>query len=74
MAALYLQANPGAWISVTGKTIPVTARLASGQEREELWRRWLDVQPSAETLAELAGRQVPIFILERRAGPAQPSR
>jgi deazaflavin-dependent oxidoreductase (nitroreductase family) len=61
-----LEANPDAWITLRGRTIPVRARKAVGEEWEELWAQWIHVQPSAKTWAQLAGRQVPIFVLEPR--------
>ncbi len=64
--ALNLQATPDATIDIGGQTIAVTARQASGHEARELWRRWLELQPSAGTFRELAGRDIPLFILARR--------
>ena len=64
--AYNLAANPAAVIEVGGRAIPVTARRAVGAERDGLWSRWLYVQPSARAMAELAGREVPIFVLEPR--------
>lgn len=65
-----LEAHPDASITIRGTTIPVTARRTEGEERDELWRRWLNLQPSAEAFAELSGRDVPVFVLERRADRA----
>jgi deazaflavin-dependent oxidoreductase (nitroreductase family) len=65
-----LMANPAAWVVLRGRTIPVTARLAEGAEREQLWKRWLELQPSSEALARLAGREIPLFVFERRAEDA----
>jgi deazaflavin-dependent oxidoreductase (nitroreductase family) len=62
-----LQANPDAWITVNDVTIPVRARQTRDEERDDLWGEWLRVQPSARTFAALAGREVPVFVLERRA-------
>jgi deazaflavin-dependent oxidoreductase (nitroreductase family) len=64
-----LTANPDAWITIAGVTIPVRARRATGGEWEELWHRWVDVQPSAATFAQIARRQVPIFVLDARSEP-----
>jgi deazaflavin-dependent oxidoreductase (nitroreductase family) len=66
--ALNLQANPEATIDVSGQTIPVTARRAAGDEAGTLWQPWLELQPSADRLRQLAGRDIPLFILTRR-GP-----
>lgn len=64
--SLNLSADPNAWVELGGERFAVRARRAEGEERDALWRRWLELQPSAATLAELAGRQVPIFVLEPR--------
>jgi deazaflavin-dependent oxidoreductase (nitroreductase family) len=61
-----LKANPEAWISLRGKTVPIRARSAAGAEWSALWRRWVQVQPSVEVFAQLAGRHIPIFVLEPR--------
>jgi len=61
---LNLQANPRAEISLGNTTIDVTARLATGEDRERLWSRWLEVQPSAAKFRDLADREIPLFVLE----------
>ena len=64
--ALNLIANPQATIAIAGETVDVTARQAEGEERERLWRRWVELQPSAEAFEDLAGREIPLFVLSRR--------
>lgn len=64
--ALNLEADPRAEIDIGGETIPVTARRAAGEEAADLWRRWVELQPSATVYRELAGREIPLFVLERR--------
>jgi deazaflavin-dependent oxidoreductase (nitroreductase family) len=64
--ALNLEADPEATIDVGGETIEVTARRANGEEASRLWRRWVEIQPSAEAFRELAGREIPLFVLTRR--------
>jgi deazaflavin-dependent oxidoreductase (nitroreductase family) len=65
--ALNLEATPQARVAVAGATAEVTARRAVGAERDRLWRRWLDLQPSAGAFRELAGREILLFVLTRRA-------
>ncbi len=65
--AYNLQANGEAWITVSGRTRAVRARMSAGAEREQLWRRWSELQPSSEAFARLAGREIPIFVFEPRA-------
>lgn len=63
--SLNLDANPRAQIELGGQAIDVTARRTVGPEHESLWRRWLDVQPSAAAFRDLAGREIPIYVLSR---------
>jgi deazaflavin-dependent oxidoreductase (nitroreductase family) len=64
--ALNLEANAHATIGLAGEAIAVTARRASGEEAEQLWRRWVELQPSAPALRRIASRAIPLFILTRR--------
>jgi F420H(2)-dependent quinone reductase len=64
--ALNLEADPNAEIDIGGETIPVIARRAEGNEAADLWRRWVELQPSATAYRELARREIPLFVLERR--------
>jgi deazaflavin-dependent oxidoreductase (nitroreductase family) len=64
--ALNLEANPHATIEVRGQRIPVTATRATGEDAVRLWRRWVELQPSAEAFRQLAGREIPLFVLTRR--------
>jgi len=64
--ALNLQADPSATIVVAGLRIEVNARRAVGEEAAELWKRWVELQPSAEAFRELSGREIPLFVLGRR--------
>src|SRR5712692_2541814 len=63
--ALNLEANPKAAIEVGGHKIPVRARRATDDEAARLWRRWVEVQPSAQAFRDLARRDIPLFVLTR---------
>ena len=65
--ALNLEANPGCQIEIAGQRIAAFARRAQGDEAVRLWRRWVELQPSAAPLRELAGREIPLFVLSRRS-------
>jgi deazaflavin-dependent oxidoreductase (nitroreductase family) len=65
--ALNLESTPQASIELRGRRIPVTAWRVRGEEAERLWRRWLELQPSADAFRRLAGREIPMFVLTRRA-------
>jgi deazaflavin-dependent oxidoreductase (nitroreductase family) len=61
--ALNLQADPCATVVVAGRTIDVVARRIVGEEAERAWRRWRELQPSADAFRALAGREIPLFVL-----------
>ena len=68
---LNLQANPSATIEMPdGTRRDVTARMATGDERERLWRELVDLGTAAYTDANAAlrSRQTVIVVLEPRAG------
>jgi deazaflavin-dependent oxidoreductase (nitroreductase family) len=65
--ALNLEKNPEATIELRGETISVIARRARDEEAARLWRRWVELQPSARAFREIAGREIPLFVLSRRA-------
>jgi deazaflavin-dependent oxidoreductase (nitroreductase family) len=64
--ALNLEASPDATIALAGETVPVRARRAQGIESEQLWQRWVELQPSAGVFRDLAAREIPLFVLTRR--------
>jgi deazaflavin-dependent oxidoreductase (nitroreductase family) len=64
--ALNLEANPAAVVELSGEKIPVIATRAAGDEAAALWRRWLELQPSAAAFRDLADRDIPLFVLTRR--------
>lgn len=63
-----LVANPEAKIEVGSRSIPITARVAEGDERAELWRRMNeDWYEGFDTYAEKLDREIRLFVLEPRA-------
>lgn len=62
--ALNLEANPRATVVIDGEARRVRARRARGAERERLWARWEQLQPPARDMAAIAGREIPVFVLE----------
>jgi deazaflavin-dependent oxidoreductase (nitroreductase family) len=64
--ALNLSAEPNGIIHIDGKEVPITARRAAGAEAQGLWRRWVELQPSAEAFQDLADREIPLFVLTGR--------
>ena len=61
---LNLMADPIAQVEVDGRRSAVRARLATGDEAGRLWQRWVDRLPAAETFRGIAGREVPVVVLE----------
>src|SRR5512142_347875 len=56
--------DPQATVTVGGRRVPVLGVLATGVERERLWRMALQVWPAYATYAERAGRVIRVFRLE----------
>lgn len=62
-----LLADPYATVTLHGRTVPVRAGLATGAERDRLWRLGLDVWPAYQTYARrAAGRDIRVFRLAPR--------
>jgi deazaflavin-dependent oxidoreductase (nitroreductase family) len=62
--SLNLLAEPRAEVDVKGRRIPVRAEVATGAERDRLWRLLVDEWPAYETYVErAAGREIRIFRL-----------
>jgi deazaflavin-dependent oxidoreductase (nitroreductase family) len=63
-----LTASPETTVQIGGEVSPVRARLATEDERERLWTRFVAVYPGYATYRERARpRVIPIVILEPRA-------
>ena len=59
-----LIANPTATIEIGTETVPVTARVASPEEREPIWTRQKQDQPGFAEYEQKTTRQIPVVILE----------
>jgi deazaflavin-dependent oxidoreductase (nitroreductase family) len=59
--------HPDCTITTAGQTIPVVAHLVEGEEREELWRKLLDLASGYQTYSERSGRDLRIFHLRPAA-------
>ena len=64
--ALNLEANPDAEAEVGAERRPVRARIALGEEREDLWRRMNDQYGGFDAYRERTGRDIRLFVLEPR--------
>jgi deazaflavin-dependent oxidoreductase (nitroreductase family) len=61
---LNLIADSRAQIDVDGRHTAVIARRAIGDEARRLWQRWIERLPAAETFRGIAGREIPVIVLE----------
>lgn len=61
---LNLLAQPRAWIEAGPRRLEVLAEIATGDERERLWRRFVVARPqTAGYQRDAAGRELPMVIL-----------
>lgn len=61
-----LRANPDTAVEVGTEKVEVRARVAAGDEREEIWTRQKQGWPQfAEYENTTEGRQIPVIVLER---------
>ncbi|MFD9284861.1 nitroreductase/quinone reductase family protein [Streptomyces mirabilis] len=47
--------------------MPVTARLVEGEEREEIWRQFVDLYSGYQTYSDRSGRDLRVFHLQPTA-------
>src|SRR2546421_4809543 len=58
-----LEANPDATIMSAGRHVEARARRTSGEDRQRLWPRCLEIQPVSRRFEPIAQREIPIFRL-----------
>ncbi|HEV2361405.1 MAG TPA: nitroreductase family deazaflavin-dependent oxidoreductase [Acidimicrobiales bacterium] len=61
---LNLTANPGVTYTMRGKTRSGVARLAEGDEREELWRRLTAAHANYAGYQRKTNREIPVVVIE----------
>lgn len=61
-----LRAAEEAEIGVDGRTVPVTARELSGDERARMWQVMLRTWPNYAKYEERTARTIPVFLLAER--------
>jgi deazaflavin-dependent oxidoreductase (nitroreductase family) len=62
-----LLANPSAVVQEGGRTLNVIARLATDEEKQELWPRLLNLYPAWKSYSEWTDRNFRLFCLTPRA-------
>jgi deazaflavin-dependent oxidoreductase (nitroreductase family) len=65
---LNLQANPDVEVTVGGHTLPMRARVASSEERAELWPRVVERARNYGGYQKRTSREIPVVIVEPRPG------
>ena len=60
-----LLAHPETIIEIGSETVPVRARVASGEERELIWSRQKAFYPSFAKHEGKTSREIPVVVLER---------
>lgn len=66
---LNLEAHPDAVVRLEGQApTRVRARLAAGEERERLWRRWVDVNPELDAFAGKRSTETSVVVLQPADG------
>jgi deazaflavin-dependent oxidoreductase (nitroreductase family) len=61
-----LLADPDVEIEVGTETVPVRARVTSGEEREAIWSAQKAERPVFAEYEQKANREIPVVLLERR--------
>ena len=60
-----LIANPEVTIEVGTETIPVRAKIVTGEERDSLFKRMVELMPAFGEYEKKADRTIPVIALER---------
>jgi deazaflavin-dependent oxidoreductase (nitroreductase family) len=64
---LNLEANPDAVIRLKGQPMRrARARVAAGDERERLWRRWAEIDEGLDAYAASRSAETPVVVFELR--------
>ena len=61
-----LTATPDTTVEVGTETIPVTARVAEGDERDRLYQAQADLMPNFAEYLQKTTRKIPVVVLEPR--------
>lgn len=57
--------TPEVEVQVKGDVFPARARTATGEERERLWARAVEIWPHYDEYQQRAEREIPVVVLER---------
>lgn len=59
-----LKANPRAWIEIGGVTRAMVAHEVDGEEREQYYKRGIDIYPGFTLYQRRAHREIPVLVLD----------
>ncbi|HEX3335195.1 MAG TPA: nitroreductase family deazaflavin-dependent oxidoreductase [Jatrophihabitans sp.] len=62
-----LEADPHVTVEITGATWSAEAVILFGAEREDAYRRWIDMAPHVADHQDTAGREIPLVRIARPA-------
>jgi len=63
---LNLLADPRAEVQIGAKRYPVTARKLEGADRDRMWARVVETDPSYAEYQRRTPRRIPVVVLERK--------
>jgi len=63
-----LLAHPEVTVEVGADTLPATARLLSGEERQQAFARAAEIFPAYADYQQRTNREIPVFLLTRQVG------
>jgi deazaflavin-dependent oxidoreductase (nitroreductase family) len=58
-----LRVEPKATVTIAGRSFPVVARILEGDEREAMFRRFVEADPAYGEYTERTTREIPVFEL-----------
>ncbi len=60
-----LTAEPSVTVEIGDETVPMTARVATGEERARIWEQQKSVAPQFAEYEKTANREIPVVLLSR---------
>lgn len=64
---LNLRANPAVEVQVGKDQFPARARVATGEERKQLWEQMVQVFPPYREYQQKTKREIPVVVLEKQS-------
>ncbi len=60
-----LEADPSVEVQIKGERFPATARVATREEKPEMWAKMTEVWPDYDEYQKKTSREIPVVVLER---------